>query len=196
MQVLWIAHRRDRASSTVRVGDPAAIRADSSGACGRPSTRPLRPLGLLFFRVGALNELQYRVNFCRPALPVAIALGTGLAVLASSSPDDRARTAGRSRSCSPSSVSTSCMGGLIRTFIQPNMERLMQDVRQGTLDYVLTKPEDAQVLVSVREFRIWQSVDVFVGADRARDRGRANSGASVGFGRGSAVRLRTAARRR
>ena len=36
----------------------------------------------------------------------------------------------------------------------------MEDVQQGTLDYALTKPEDAQVLVSVREFRIWQSVDV------------------------------------
>jgi ABC-2 type transport system permease protein len=44
------------------------------------------------------------------------------------------------------------------------MERLMADVREGTLDYVLTKPEDAQVLVSVREFRIWQSVDVVIGA--------------------------------
>jgi ABC-2 type transport system permease protein len=39
----------------------------------------------------------------------------------------------------------------------------MTDVRQGTLDYLLTKPEDSQVLVSVREFRIWQAVDVVVG---------------------------------
>ena len=43
------------------------------------------------------------------------------------------------------------MGGLIQTVIQPNMERLMEDVQQGTLDYVLTKPDDAQLLVSVRE---------------------------------------------
>ena len=56
------------------------------------------------------------------------------------------------------------MGGLIGTAIQPNMERLMADVREGTLDYILTKPEDAQVLVSVREFRIWQSVDIVIGA--------------------------------
>jgi len=55
------------------------------------------------------------------------------------------------------------MGGVIRTFIQPNMERLRQDIREGTFDFVLTKPEDVQVLSSVREIRIWQAVDVLVG---------------------------------
>ena len=55
------------------------------------------------------------------------------------------------------------MGGIIGTIIQPNMIRLMKDVREGTLDFVLTKPEDAQVLVSVREVRIWQVVDAIVG---------------------------------
>ena len=55
------------------------------------------------------------------------------------------------------------MGGVIGTLIQPNMMRLMDDVHQGTLDFVLTKPEDAQVLVSVREFRIWQVVDASSG---------------------------------
>ena len=48
------------------------------------------------------------------------------------------------------------MGGVIRTYIQPNMTRLIEEVREGTLDYALTKPEDAQMLVSVREVRIWQ----------------------------------------
>ena len=55
------------------------------------------------------------------------------------------------------------VGGIIGTFIQPNMERLINDVRQGTLDYVLTKPDDSQVLVSVREIRIWHLVDVVLG---------------------------------
>ena len=55
------------------------------------------------------------------------------------------------------------MGGLIRTSIQPNMMRLIEDVHDGKLDYALTKPEDSQLLVSVREVRIWQLVDVFSG---------------------------------
>ena len=43
------------------------------------------------------------------------------------------------------------------------MMRLITEVRDGKLDYALTKPEDAQVLVSVRDVRIWQVVDVVVG---------------------------------
>ncbi|HNQ94927.1 MAG TPA: ABC-2 family transporter protein, partial [Anaerolineales bacterium] len=41
--------------------------------------------------------------------------------------------------------------------------RLMNDVLNGTLDFALTKPADAQALVSVREFRFWQLTDVLVG---------------------------------
>jgi ABC-2 type transport system permease protein len=55
------------------------------------------------------------------------------------------------------------MGGVISTFIQPNMERLMRDVQQGTLDFALTKPEDSQVIVSVREVRVWQGVNILLG---------------------------------
>jgi ABC-2 type transport system permease protein len=53
---------------------------------------------------------------------------------------------------------------VIRTTIQPNMQRLMEEVRDGKLDFALTKPEDSQVLVSVRDVRIWRSVDVLAGA--------------------------------
>jgi len=34
-----------------------------------------------------------------------------------------------------------------------NMEKLIEDVTGGTLDFVLTKPEEAQVLVSVNQVR-------------------------------------------
>jgi ABC-2 type transport system permease protein len=53
--------------------------------------------------------------------------------------------------------------GLVDVVIRPSMERLMQGVRQGTLDFDLTKPADAQVLVSVRQVDIWRMVDVTVG---------------------------------
>ena len=56
------------------------------------------------------------------------------------------------------------MGGIMRATIQPNMLRLIEEVADGKLDYALTKPEDSQVLVSVREVRIWQLVDVLSGA--------------------------------
>lgn len=133
---------------------PASLRRD-----------PLRPLRLfaLFFRIGALNELQYRANLAVQVFQSAIALGTGLVVLGLVF-GQTSNLGGWTQSELLAVMGVHIlMGGVIRTAIQPNMERLMTDVRQGTLDYVLTKPEDAQVMVSVREFRIWQAVDVVVG---------------------------------
>jgi ABC-2 type transport system permease protein len=43
------------------------------------------------------------------------------------------------------------------------MERFMDEVHEGTLDFALTKPVDGQVMVSIREFSFWQLVDVVVG---------------------------------
>jgi ABC-2 type transport system permease protein len=127
---------------------------------------PLRPIRLfgLFFRVGALNELQYRANLAVQLFQSAIALATGLAVLGLVF-GQTTNLGGWSQSELLAVMGVHIlMGGIIQTAIQPNMERLMTDVRQGTLDYVLTKPEDAQVMISVREFRIWQAVDIVVGA--------------------------------
>jgi ABC-2 type transport system permease protein len=42
--------------------------------------------------------------------------------------------------------------------------RLLSDIQQGTFDFVLVKPIDAQWQVSIREVRIWQLVDGAAGA--------------------------------
>jgi ABC-2 type transport system permease protein len=78
------------------------------------------------------------------------------------------------------------MLGLINALIEPNMQRLMNDVQQGTLDYALTKPADAQVLVSVRELRVWSLLDVILGAvvlavALAQLGGRLGAGQILGF---------------
>ncbi|MHB8459159.1 MAG: ABC transporter permease [Candidatus Limnocylindrales bacterium] len=131
-----------------------------------PSREPLRPLVLAsrFFRIGALNELQYRANFAIQLFQSAIALGTGLAVLALVF----SQTTELNGWSQPELLAVMgvhiLMGGVIGTLIQPNMLRLMEDIRLGTLDFILTKPDDAQVLVSIREIRIWQAVDGLVGA--------------------------------
>lgn len=55
------------------------------------------------------------------------------------------------------------VAGGIRMFIVPNMRRVMEDIRNGTLDFVLLKPLDAQFHVSVREFVVWRLADVVLG---------------------------------
>ena len=127
---------------------------------------PLRPFRLfgLYFKVGALNELQYRGNLAAQLVQTLVALATGLAVLAlvfAQTPN----LAGWSHAELLAVLGVHMLiGGIVWTFIDPNMARLLADVRQGTLDFVLTKPEDAQLLVSIREVRIWQAVDIVVGA--------------------------------
>ncbi len=117
----------------------------------------------IHFRVGVLNELQYRVNFFIQLLQTFVALGVGLVGLwlVFSHTSDLNGWA-RPELLMVMGVHI-LMGGLIRTVIQPNMQRLLSDIQEGTLDYALTKPADSQVLISVREFRLWQLTDVLMG---------------------------------
>jgi ABC-2 type transport system permease protein len=117
----------------------------------------------LYFKVGVMNELQYRVNFFVQLFQSLIQVGTGLVMLSlvySHTNELNGWTESELLTLLGVQI---LLGGFIHTFIQPNMELLMQDVQQGTLDYLLTKPEDAQVLVSVRQVRIWQIVEVISG---------------------------------
>src|SRR5262249_49028126 len=118
--------------------------------------RPLR-IGWLYFRLGAMNELQYRANFVVALFQSLLALGVALVVL-------KLVYSHTTELNGWSEAELLCvlgiqilMGGVIHAAIQPNMERLAEEVRDGKLDYPLTKPEDAQQLVSVREMRIWQT---------------------------------------
>src|SRR5207244_7171665 len=120
-------------------------------------------VGWLYFKLGVLNELQYRVNFFVQLFQSLIQVGTGLVVL-SLVYSHTTTLHGWTESELLSLLGVQILlGGFIHAFIQPNMERLMEDVQQGTLDYALTKPEDSQVLVSVRQVRIWQVVEVISG---------------------------------
>ena len=118
----------------------------------------------LYFRVGVLNEFQYRANFFVQLLQSAVAVATALAVLAlvySHTDDLNGWSASELLVVMGIQI---LLGGAIRASIQPNMERLMNDVQEGKLDFALTKPIDSQLLISVREVRIWRAVDFVSGA--------------------------------
>ena len=55
------------------------------------------------------------------------------------------------------------LGGVIKSVIQPNMYQVAEGVQEGHLDYILTKPEDSQLLVSISRFELRRLVDMFVG---------------------------------
>jgi ABC-2 type transport system permease protein len=116
-----------------------------------------------FLRIGIANEMQYRVNFFIQLLQSFIALGTGLIGLWLIF----SHTSSLGGWSQPELLAVMgvyvLMGGVIQAAIQPNMQRLMEEIQDGTLDFALTKPVDGQVLVSIREFRFWQLTDVLVG---------------------------------
>lgn len=117
----------------------------------------------VFLRVGAMGELAYRANFFMQLLESVIDLGTalgGLAVIFSYTsslggwrPEEVAALVGV----------FFLVGGAIRFIVQPSMEQLIESVREGTLDFTLTKPEDSQLLVSIQRVSIWRLTDFILG---------------------------------
>ena len=118
----------------------------------------------LFTRIGMMNELQYRANFIVQLFQSALALFTGLVVLGLVfSHTEELKGWSHAELLCVMGIQI-LLGGVMRATIQPNMLRLIEEVADGKLDYALTKPEDSQLFVSVREVRIWQLVDVVTGS--------------------------------
>lgn len=120
-------------------------------------------VALLHLRIGVMKDLQYRINFALQVLQSLLAIAVGLIVfqLVFSYTSE---LNGWTHSDLVALLGVQAvMAGVIHAVIQPNMMRLTQEVREGKLDYALTKPVDAQMLVSVREVQLWQAVDVVTG---------------------------------
>jgi ABC-2 type transport system permease protein len=117
----------------------------------------------VFLRVGVMGEAAYPANFLAHLVDSALELGTALAGLAlifahtstlgGWGPDELVALIGV----------YFLLGGVIGLVIQPGMEQLTEAVRDGTLDFTLAKPEDAQLLVSVWRVEIWKMIDVGLG---------------------------------
>lgn len=117
----------------------------------------------LYFRISVIGELAYRVNFWVQLFQSLLQLVTALAGLAvvfsytttlgGWSPDEILALVGVYL----------LVGGLIGVVIQPSLTQFIESVRDGTLDFVLTKPEDAQLLASIQRVEIFELIDVALG---------------------------------
>ena len=124
--------------------------------------RYLRLFGL-FFRIGVMGELAYRVNFFVHLFVSLLDLGTALGGLMIVFAHVSTLGGWRQDEVLALVGVYFLVGGFIRLLIQPSMERLIESVREGTLDFTLTKPEDAQILISVQRVEIWSLTDVVLG---------------------------------
>lgn len=127
--------------------------------------RPASPVRLarLHFRLGALNELQYRINFWVQLFNSALNLATGLIAIAVVYNQTDTLGGWSSEQLLAVLGVHVLLGGFLKTFVVPNMWSLIRDVQEGTLDYTLTRPADSQLIVSVRQFNIWSLIDVVLG---------------------------------
>jgi ABC-2 type transport system permease protein len=111
-----------------------------------------------------LNELQYRTNFFLQLLQSASQVAGALVAIALIyGRVDELNGWTQPQLLAAIGVYT-FLGGVMRAFVQPAMMRLMDDVQSGTFDFALTKPADAELLVSVRAVDIWQTLDLVIGA--------------------------------
>ncbi|HVC34070.1 MAG TPA: ABC-2 family transporter protein [Chloroflexota bacterium] len=117
----------------------------------------------VFFRLGALNELAYRANFFVQFIQSSLGLATALIGLAVVFAHTATLGGWRSTELLALVGIYFVVGGSLNVVIKPSMQQLMEDVRLGTLDFTLTKPADAQLLVSVKQVELWELVDVVLG---------------------------------
>lgn len=121
-------------------------------------------LFLVYLRMNVLGEMAYRINFYIQLFQSLVELGTalaGLAVVFSYTGDLHGWTPNEMLAL----VGVYFMaGGMIGLVIEPSLEQFITAVRDGTLDFTLTKPEDAQFLVSFQAVNIWKLIDIVMGA--------------------------------
>jgi ABC-2 type transport system permease protein len=108
----------------------------------------------LSMRLSTLNELAYRTNFLVQAFESLLGLGTALGGLALVFAHTHTLGGWRPAELLAVLGVYFLVGGAINLVIQPSMQELIDHVWMGTLDFVLTKPEDAQLLVSAQEVQI------------------------------------------
>jgi ABC-2 type transport system permease protein len=117
----------------------------------------------VFFRVNIAGELAYRINFIFSFFESVVGLGFTLAGLAIIFSYTDSLNGWRPAEILALVGVYSLIGGVIRVAILPGMEQLTQSVRDGTFDFTLTKPEDAQLIVSISRIGVWKIVDIFLG---------------------------------
>ena len=114
-------------------------------------------------RIGILRDLQYRVNFAgqlvNSVLGFVLAIGSILVVFRHT---DRLGDWTRTDLIMLIGV-FSIVRAFINLFIRPGLEAYMEGIRTGLFDYVLLKPLDSQLYVSIREFRVWSLIDLLTG---------------------------------
>ncbi len=124
--------------------------------------RYLRLLAI-FYRFSILRELEYRVNFITNVVMSLFWMGWGI-VSATILFDVRSRIGDWDYDEVLVVIGLYTMfAGVIEAFFRPNVTNIIEQVRDGTFDFVLVKPVNAQFIASLRSIVVWRLFDIAAG---------------------------------
>ena len=115
-----------------------------------------------FFRSAVQQELAYRADFFGNVVRSLLGIGTavgGMAVIF--------------RIPTPSGLEFRSHAGLlgvfyvilgfVAMFMSPSLNKTVEEVRDGTFDYILVKPVPSQFIATTRRFVLWHVTDIVLG---------------------------------
>jgi ABC-2 type transport system permease protein len=117
----------------------------------------------LFFKLGTMSEMEYRANFFIHAWEAIMILATGVSVLWVVFSQTKKIDGWTFNELLMVLGIYFFFYGMINMTISPSMKRFMKDVWNGDLDYILTKPENHQLMASARQVVIWSLAEVLIG---------------------------------
>ena len=53
--------------------------------------------------------------------------------------------------------------GVMESLLRPNVGAVIEQIRDGTFDFILTKPVNSQFIASLRNIVVWRVVDIVIG---------------------------------
>jgi ABC-2 type transport system permease protein len=130
-----------------------------------PVVRPLRYLKLfgLLLRLSFSEEMEYRANFLANVLNTLSALLFSLLTLQVFFQQTEEIGGWRFEQVLVLLGIFNALEGVVEMVLRPNIGRIVQHIRKGTLDLILTKPVDSQFYISFRHIVFWPITDVLMG---------------------------------
>lgn len=118
---------------------------------------------LAFWRASAAEEVQYRANFLADGVTSLLTVAWNVGAASVFFGHTGSVAGWRFGEVLAVMGYFQVMMGFIEVFLRPNLGRLVEYVRLGTLDLILLKPVNAQLFVSARYAALWRGLDVLLG---------------------------------
>ena len=116
-----------------------------------------------FFRSAVQQELAYRADFFGNVVRSVLGIGTafgGLMVVFSHT--DSLGDWSFSQMLGLLGVFY-VIQGVVAMFMSPSLNKIVEEVRDGTFDYILVKPVPSQFIATTRRFVLWHVTDILLG---------------------------------